>query len=80
MVHHLGVHVVDTPSINFYHIYHVLSVSGLNEGVWFMYGEEEAYVLKLVKCQRIACNAGSPKPSLNVRRSFADSLYHLYHC
>ena len=25
-----------------------------------MYGEEETYVLKLVKCQRIACHAGSP--------------------
>ncbi len=29
---------------------------GLNEGVWFMYGEEDL-ALKLVKCQRIACNA-----------------------
>ena len=43
--------------------HHVPSVSGLNEGVWFMYGEEETYVLKLVKCQRIACHAGGPKPS-----------------
>jgi hypothetical protein len=52
-----GVHA-DTPLSH-----HVPSVSGLNEGVWFMYGEEETYVLKLVKCQRIACHAGGPKPS-----------------
>lgn len=37
---------------------------GLNEGMWFMYGEEEAYVLKLVKCQRIACNVPTEAENL----------------
>lgn len=39
---------------------------GLNEGVWFMYGEEETYVLKLVKCQRIACHV--PTEAENLER------------
>jgi len=42
---------------------------GLNEGVWFMYGEEDL-ALKLVKCQRIACNV--PTEAENLERVFQE--------